>query len=694
MHEEHKLEPKRLNTRKYVLNSYGDYVPEDYEKNHIEKNGPLLTDEVFFCECLDYTLKGLEKIPEVATKGDFVECRKIFAEYVRNSLDEKLYCSTLSKEEPLGREELIEKAELALRHVMSPCKIPYDFCGKEVDWFANPTANKYKEWTWQLNRHAELLILAKAYRETKDERYANECCNLFTSWVKQAEQPPFLGGTLARSSSLCWRTIEAGIRMSIVWPEILHLIYKSPACNDRVLTDWYKSLYEHATLLRYNHVNGSNWLIMEMSGLLHIAVLSPCLKGIKECGEYALDLLKRELEKQVYPDGFQYELSTGYQTINLIHYSKIIRMLRAYGMLAPKDFESVIQKMLHVLIKLMRPNGALPDLNDGDLASVVSTIAPYADLFPDDKFIQWAMSGGKSGIEPEEKSTVLPYAGFAIFRSGWKETDTWVCFDGAPLGVGHYHEDKLNVLLHANGKYVLTEGNNYAYDTSQMRKYVLSTRAHNTILVDNKEQNRKKTLCWSDDSIKKVSDIKTKLSDFADSARAVYDNCYGDLSEKEVVHERSVYFIKGLKELSPLVIVVDRLTSMSEKHSYDVQWHLDTDKLISDGLNLKADGLDVIVSSQTIENVKLCIEKGVKEPTWNGWTADSAVQNDYRPIYVAKHCVYGKDLRWVTVLQPTSLGNLKIINLKCSQNIEDSKIVLVLSNGNEITLNEKDLLDF
>jgi len=38
---------------------------------------------------------------------------------------------------------------------------------------------------------------------------------------------------------------------------------------------------------------------------------------------------------------------------------------------------------------------------------------------------------------------------------------------------------------------LLTEGGNYAYDDSEMRRYVLSTRAHNTLRVDNQDQNRR-----------------------------------------------------------------------------------------------------------------------------------------------------------------------------------------------------------
>ena len=76
-------------------------------------------------------------------------------------------------------------------------------------------------------------------------------------------------------------------------------------------------------------------------------------------------------------------------------------------------------------------------------------------------------------------------------RSGWERDARYLLLDVGPFGYGHQHEDKLNLLLHAYGRLLLAEGGNYAYDSSEMRRYVLSTRAHNTIRVDGHDQNRR-----------------------------------------------------------------------------------------------------------------------------------------------------------------------------------------------------------
>ena len=104
-----------------------------------------------------------------------------------------------------------------------------------------------------------------------------------------------------------------------------------------------------------------------------------------------------------------------------------------------------------------------------------------------------------------------PWSGFLVMRTGWTTEDSWALFDAAPFGKAHQHEDKLSLLFYANGKLLLTEGGNYAYDTSEMRRYVLSTRAHNTVRVDAKDQNRLKHYAWKEEDIREKADLKWQL---------------------------------------------------------------------------------------------------------------------------------------------------------------------------------------
>ena len=659
----------------------------------LQYTGPAIDDEIFFGQLLDYTVPELVNIQKKALCGDYINCRKLFAEFFRKELKPEKFFKSIFKD---GRvemtDELYDKAEKACRHYMVSCGTPYDF-GKEnrVDWFFNPTYNKYKEWTWQLSRHDELLTLARAYRATCDEKYAAACAELIDSWLKQAVSPeePCVG-----YDTLCWRTIECGIRQGLRWPEIIHSFYKSPEFTDDLIVDWCKSVWEHGNRLRKDHCTG-NWLIMEMDGLLHIGILYPFFKESAEWYSYALNKLIEELKIQVYPDGFQYELSTNYQDVVIGNYVAAVSILKAYDKKVPEEIISAVREMLMLNIKLMRPDRRLPDINDGTTESVKNIVGrymrPLREYFNDDLVFQWLLSDGDSGCEPEECSLVLPYSGIAVLRTGWNIDDTWMLFDGGPFGRGHQHEDKLNLLMFADGKYILAEGNNYAYDTSEMRRYVLSSRAHNTVMADGKEQNRRKNYSWTDNEIGQLSDILANLSEYADAVRSVYREGYGEDAVTDVTHERSVYLLKRIEGCRPFAVVIDRLYAADGEHFYDVLWHIDSPDISISGMDIKAGTLNIFTAETPMETAGLTVARGQQHPCWQGWLCDAARQKEFRPVYTAQYKLHGRNMRWATVLYPNGGEECPICSIDASTDIESTVLILNTKDGGAIKIDEKDL---
>ena len=136
--------------------------------------GPRTGDEEFF-KALDYEkYPMLLKAKEASEAGDRVKAIGIFAEVARGILDtDKFFTLENKVRTPEFNARLKEVAERALRHELRSCGTTMKF-GEKVDWFANPTYNQYKEWTWQLSRHSELVELANAYRACGDQRYATQ----------------------------------------------------------------------------------------------------------------------------------------------------------------------------------------------------------------------------------------------------------------------------------------------------------------------------------------------------------------------------------------------------------------------------------------------------------------------------------------------------------------------------------------
>ncbi len=645
-----------------------------------------LTDAVFFGEHLDTTRPGLTEIPALAAKGDYKACRKVFAAYVRGMLQpERHFSKVPAIQKNLADGVDYERAEKALKNIMSSCGFEWDFGEGPIDWFSNPTYNGYKEWTWQLSRHAEWRVLARAYRETGDEKYAEGAARQIQSWIDQAQAPapPCNGG-----DTLCWRTIECGIRQGLVWPEIIHSFYKSPAFTDDLLTDWCKSVWEHGERLRRDHRTG-NWLIMEMNGLLHVGMLYPCFQLADSWFTYAMNKLEEELFLQVYPDGFQYELSTEYLQVVISNYSNVVRSLRAYDRPVNPRLQECIESMLMIYVRLMQPNGFVPDINDGHVYNSGEFISRFIDMCPDNPHLRWAVTGGEEGCPPQELNQVLENSGLAALRTGWGKDDTWLFFDGGEFGAGHQHEDKLQVLFEAAGDNTLVECNRYSYDSSETRKYCLSTRGHNTIRVDGMDQNRRKTYKWTGE-IDKKSDLQRHFTPEIDSLRAVYNEGYGEDQDKSITHERSVYFVKQAEDLRPFAVIVDRLTADKE-HDYEVLWSLDAPKATMDGLHVRANTLNLLVPEAPMETAGISMSRGVQFPQWQGWRCNSTVQKDFRPIFTAQYWLHAQNIRWVTVLYADQNEPCPITGVEASLDVNDTKITLCKADGSKLELDEAEL---
>ena len=193
----------------------------------------------------------------------------------------------------------------------------------------------------------------------------------------------------------------------------------------------------------------------------------------------------------------------------------------------PESIVKNLERGYEMYIKLRRPNGTTPSLNDGSEASDRNWSHKAYQFFPQRQDFRYFATGGAEGVLPEYTSVAMPYAGMASMRTGWGKNDMWFFFESAPFGRGHQHEDKLNVLMFAYGKDVLKDSGNYAYDSSNMRKFVLDTRSHNCAMVDNRSQCRRPKYKWEDEDIKKRSDLKWQFTQDWDTAEGVYNEGCG-----------------------------------------------------------------------------------------------------------------------------------------------------------------------
>lgn len=343
------------------------------------------------------------------------------------------------------------------------------------------------------------------------------------------------------------------------------------------------------------------------------------------------------LKMQLYPDGFQFELSTGYHTILDGDYSKLALRYRQFGRTPPDFFEKDIELAFELYPHITRPDRMLPKINDSGNVPIAKKMRIASRLYPHRQDFLWFATDGKKGTPPPYLSYVFPYSGAVVFRDSWSRDAVWGYVDMSPFGRGHQHEDKLNFLLFAYGKEMLCEGGNYAYDTSEMRKYVISTRAHNTIMIDGKEQNARKTWKWKPEMLHQKADIRSSLTPEVDIAESTFALGYGrgkDYSNV-VSHTRKVEFVKD--HGAPFFRITDTLKATDAKeHVYEQIWHLETCQLDLKDSSFVADFGDGVMLEAVFrsENGVFADHMGEKTPVYQGWMPISPPgPHEHRPIH-------------------------------------------------------------
>ena len=602
--------------------------------------GPRLTDAQFF-SMVDLDRADLAAVRSAVAKADWVAAKHAFAEHLRTRTTPTwTFDPRAVGKDPKRR---VSGAEKALQHRFNSIGIEWQF-GDKIDWSFNPTTqpgSKWPanhEWTWQLSRHSAWVDLGRAYYATGDEKYAAEFVSELKSWVhdcpvpSKADNKPFSR----------WRTIEAGIRTGSVWPEVYQLFLASKSFDDEALILMVKSEVEHALYLMQFHMKG-NWLTMESNGLYHVGALFPEFREAKNWRETALGRLYAELSIQVYPDGAQIELAPGYHGVTVQNFLGPVDLVPLTGFEVPKDYTATMEKMFDYFLFSMQPTRRTPALNDSGAGEVVRWLETGAKLFPLREDFLWVATEGKQGKAPAQTSYQFPYAGQFILRSGWDRNALWLCMDGGPFGFGHQHEDKLSVTVTAFGQPLLVEGGVYTYDASDWRRYVLSSRAHNVVLVDGLEQNRRK-------GPSETFVVKTPLphvwesNETFDHAAAVYDEAWGPKSERTVKQTRHVFFVKP-----GLFVIADELEPKDgQAHTYEALFHLDATDVKVDGLQVATQNKGANLTLQAFGAEGVSIIKGQKEPVVQGWLPDSSAgYGGIRPIPTA---VYRKRAQGMTTM--------------------------------------------
>ena len=611
-----------------------------------------------------------------------------FAAFVRRNVDPKKTTPTWPDfwRRPDRFQVIANAATNTMNWKLNTCGTWHQYEKGKIDWRFNPTYNKYCEYVWQLGRHYFLDDLAAYYSVTKDERAAETWRDMVTSWIRGA---PCNENNKTGWDGVCWRSLDAALRVT-GWSKQYPVFKDSPALSAEFVALFMRSVWEHGDYLRH-HTTDRNWLVYELTGLLRLSVTFPFFRESREWKEYALQRMERELRTQLYPDGFHYELSSGYHSVIDENYTEIISFLRSMGEQTPAFIDGGLENAYSLYVKLVRPDGRMPALNDAGEREVKEVMERALPLYPNRQDFRFLATNGRKGEKPAFDSIALPYSGAVVMRTGWGPKDIWAYMDCGPVGRGHQHEDKLNVLLWAYGKEMLTEGGIYKYDTSEMRQYVLLTRSHNSVRVDNREQNRRVGYEWHDEDLQRKADFEHTFTPAADWCAARYAEGYGDEHEVRAEHARRLVFVKDAPGLKPFFAVVDRLSAADDAtHGYEVLWHLEDCRYEQTARRFVADFGDGVTLTGFASADAFVDKIGRKQPYYQGWKPVlTDGPHEHRPIHTPTvEGTFAKAKRVVTVLYPSDGGRCPIADVLASEKPGSDTFTLVLENGTRLELNE------
>ncbi|MCC7462078.1 MAG: alginate lyase family protein [Gammaproteobacteria bacterium] len=435
---------------------------------------------------------------------------------------------------------------------------------------------------WEPNRHHQLVVLARAWRATGEQRYATAVLAQLDSWLRAN---PFGAGMNWRSS------LELGIRL-INWVWALDLIRDAGPIAADLRRRLLESLYLHCWTNARSYSRGSssnNHLIGEAAGVYVATAYFPDMPGAARWRRAARTILIRELLRQSYPSGCTREQAIGYQMFVLEFYVACGLVGRWSGEDFPPEYWQRVERMIAFLGELLEGGDSLPFFGDADDGCVLNLgrtprdprdlLAIGAILFGRADFK--ALAGplrepawwlcGAAGASAYDALAVPPPAplasrayadaGYYLLQCGTRAAADRisVLFDCGEHGLGsiaaHGHADSLSFALRAFGTDVFVDPGTYDYFTyPAWRSHFRSTRAHNTVEIDGVDQSTMLgPFMWGQRAVSRCLDWQTGADQT--SVRGEHDG-YARLAVP-ALHRRSLQLDAATRTLS----IVDEIVS-------------------------------------------------------------------------------------------------------------------------------------
>ena len=307
---------------------------------------------------------------------------------------------------------------------------------------------------WRYHLHYHEFLWALPFEQARD---------LATDWIVRHPRGPRRVG---------WEPYPTSLRLT-TWCTCFFGWHRSRTLADEALrAALWRSIHEQAEHLTRNlewHLLGNHLL----ENAVALALAGSCFDhaAARRWFRKGRALLARELPEQILSDGGHVERSPMYQC-RVLHVLLLLRATRnaELGALVRPHLDAVARS----LAALTHPDGGIALLNDSALG-----------VQPDPGRL-----AREAACPPSLPGT------FALAGSGYYGARThdghYVVCDAGPLGPdhqpGHGHADLFSFELSLCGARVVVDSGVSTYEAGPLRDYCRSTRAHNTVEIEGRDQ--------------------------------------------------------------------------------------------------------------------------------------------------------------------------------------------------------------
>ena len=447
--------------------------------------------------------------------------------------------------------------------------------------------------TWELNRHQQLVTLAKAWLLSKDEKYVRELIAQWHSWMKANPYPLGInwGSALEVAfRSLSWIWVDQMLGDAPGYTELRRELLPALAFHGRSIERFLSTYFSPNT-----HLLG------EAVALFFLGTLYPQIAAASRWQQTGWKIVLQAAQRQVHPDGVYFEQSLHYHVYALDFFLHARLLAAKNGLEIPGEYDSTLGRMLSV-VQALSQAGPPEGFGDDDGGRVFNSRRNRTEHMTDPLAVGTLLYGredlsaarlteesiwlfGQQAVDafpvenafPVPLSAAFPNGGLYILANSQPYAQQMVV-DAGPQGVGrcgHGHADALSVRLTMDGQRWLVDAGSGVYISKDPadRNTFRGTAAHNTMRVDGLDQ----AVCG--DPFSWIAIPTTRVENWRSGKTFSYfagsHDGYARLADP-VTHCRYLVQISG----GPALV---RDVALGQKeHELEVLWHFGPDVEVSE----------------------------------------------------------------------------------------------------------------